>query len=111
MEERAIQRGRTEAAFREVNERIAENARRFESGVTEFICECADVRCTDRIEVTLEEYERVRADGATFLLAPGHRDASLERVIAQRPRFHVVEKVHTGARALVRALNPRAAST
>ena len=109
MEERAIQRGRTEAAFREVNERIAENARRFESGQTEFICECGDARCTERIEATLEEYERVRADGATFLLAPGHRDASIERLIARRPRSHVVEKVHSGARAIVRALNPRAA--
>lgn len=111
MEERAIQRGRTEAAFREVNERIAENARRFASGETEFICECADVHCTDRIKVTLEEYERVRADGATFLLAPDHRDPSIERVIVQRPRFHVVEKVHSRARAIVRALNPRAAGT
>jgi hypothetical protein len=109
MEERAIQRGRTEAAFREVNERIAENARRFESGKTEFICECGDAHCTERIEATLDEYERVRADGATFLLSPGHRDASIERLIARRPRFHVVEKVHTGARAIVRALNPRAA--
>ena len=94
-----------------MNERIAENARRFESGETEFICECADVRCTDRVEVTLAEYERVRADGATFLLAPGHRDASIERVIVQRPRFHVVEKIHHGAREIVRALNPRTAET
>jgi hypothetical protein len=111
MEARAIQRGRTEAAFREVNERIADNARRFESGETKFICECADVHCTERVDATLEEYERVRADGATFLLAPGHRDATIERLVLQRPRFHVVEKVNAGARAIVRALNPRTAET
>lgn len=109
MEERAIQRGRTEAAFREVNERIAENARRFDAGETEFICECADVHCTERVEATLDEYERVRADGATFLLAAGHRDPSLERVVLKRPRFDIVEKVHEGARTVVRRLNPRAA--
>jgi hypothetical protein len=79
MEERAIQRGRTQ--------------------------------CTERVKVTLQEYERVRADGATFLLAPGHRDASIERIVLQRPRFPVVEKVNSSARAVVRALNPRAAPT
>jgi len=111
MEEREIRRAKTEAAFRAVNERIAENARRFEVGETEFICECADVHCTERVEATLEDYERVRADGATFLLAPGHRDPSIERIVMQRPRFDIVEKVHSGARAIVRRLNPRAAGT
>src|SRR2546423_13101499 len=106
MEERAIQRGRTEAAFREVNERIAENARRFESGKTEFICEGGDAHCTERIDATVEEYERGRADGATFLLAPGHRDASIERLFGRVPRFQGVRKVHRGARAIVRALHP-----
>jgi len=31
-------KARTESAFREVNERIADNAQRFEAGSTEFIC-------------------------------------------------------------------------
>ena len=109
MEEQAVHRARTEAAFREVNERIAENARLFEAGETEFVCECADVHCTERVQATLEEYERVRADGATFLLAPGHGDRSIEHLVEGRSRFHIVEKVHSGARALVRRLNPRTA--
>jgi hypothetical protein len=109
MEEPGTQRGRTESAFREVNERIAENARRFEAGETDFICECADVQCTERVKATLEEYERVRADGATFLLAPGHRDPSIERLVLRRPRLDIVEKVQSGARAIARRLNPRAA--
>src|SRR5947208_1090693 len=54
-------KARTESAFRDVNERIAENAQRFDSGSTEFICECNDSACSERIEVTLGEYERVRA--------------------------------------------------
>src|SRR5947208_2900686 len=61
-------KARTESAFREVNERIAENAHRFDSGSTEFICECDDSTCSERVEITLEEYERVRADGTRFLL-------------------------------------------
>ena len=102
-------KARTESAFREVNERIAENAQRFDSGSTEFICECNDPACSERIEITLEAYERVRADGTRFLLAPGHGDGSIEKVVDHRGHFVVVEKVQTAARALVRRLNPRGA--
>lgn len=102
-------KARTESAFREVNERIAENALRFEAGSTEFICECNDPQCTARVEATLEEYEDVRADGARFLLAPGHGDKSIEQIVEHRGNFMIVEKVNATARALVRRLNPRAA--
>jgi hypothetical protein len=102
-------KARTESAFREVNERIVENARRFDAGSTEFICECADPRCTERVQATLAEYEEVRADGARFLLAPGHGDGSVEEVVERRGQFMVVEKVHAAARAVARRLNPRPA--
>ena len=102
-------KARTESAFREVNERIAENAQRFDSGATEFICECNDSTCSERIEITLEEYERVRADGTRFLLAPGHGDGSIEKVVDRRGHFVVVEKVQSAARAIVRRHDPRAA--
>lgn len=104
-------KARTESAFREVNERIAENAKRFEAGSTEFICECGDPQCTERVEATLDDYEEVRADGATFLLSPGHGDGSIERVVDRRSSFMIVEKVQTAARALARRLNPRPAET
>jgi hypothetical protein len=104
-------KARTESAFREVNERIAENAQRFEAGSTEFICECDDPQCTQRVEATIEEYEHVRADGTRFLLAPGHGDTSIERVVENRGTFLMVEKVNRAARELVRRLNPRAAET
>lgn len=102
-------KARTESAFREVNERIAENARRFDAGETEFICECADPQCTERVEATLEDYEDVRADGACFLLAPGHGDGTIERVVERGDDFHIVEKVHEAARAIARRQNPRTA--
>ncbi len=108
MESLEVKKARTESAFREVNERIAENARRFDSGSTEFICECGDPQCTHRLEATLDEYEEVRGDGATFMLAQGHGDGSIERLVDDHGRFMIVEKVHAAARALVRRLNPRA---
>lgn len=104
-----IRKARTESAFREVNERIAENAERFDAGSTEFICECADSECIHRVEATLEDYEEVREDGATFMLAPEHGDGTIERLVEHRGQFMIVEKVHAAARAVVRRLDPRAA--
>jgi hypothetical protein len=104
-----VKRARTEALFRDVNERIAESAHRFDADSTQFVCECADPNCTHRVEATLDEYEDVRADGATFLLAPGHAQNDIERVVKDRGHFHVVEKVQATVRATVQRLNPRAA--
>jgi hypothetical protein len=99
---------RNEALFREVNERIAESAQRFDSDRAEFVCECADQDCTDRVEVTLEEYELVRADGTQFLLRPGHEDTRVENVVERRGRFAIVRKVNAAIARMVRRLDPRA---
>ena len=105
-----VTRARTEALFRDVNERIAESAQRFDASSTQFVCECADPGCTHRLEATLDEYEDVRSDGTTFMLAPGHEHTDIERVIdASRKRFHIVEKVQATVRETVRRLNPRTA--
>ena len=104
-----VKRARTEALFRDVNERIAESARRFEANSTQFVCECADPHCTDRVEATLDEYERVRSDGTTFMLTPGHEEADIERVISDHGRFHIVEKMQRTVRETVKRLNPRTA--
>lgn len=103
-----MKRAKTEALFRDVNERIAESAQRFDADSTQFVCECADPSCTDRVEATLDEYEDVRADATTFMLTPGHAHADIERVVEDRRRFQVVEKVERTVRDTVRRLNPRA---
>jgi hypothetical protein len=97
----------TEALFRDVNERIAESAERFDVGRTEFICECADPNCTHRVSASLAEYEIVRAEPTTFLLAPGHEEEDIERVVSDRGRFRIVEKVQAAVRRTVVRLNPR----
>ena len=104
-----VKRARTEALFRDVNERIAESAERFDAPSTQFVCECADPSCTHRVEATLAEYEEVRSDGATFLLVPGHEHADIERVVQRKGRFYVVEKIQATVRETVRRLNPRTA--
>ena len=98
----------TEAIFRNVNERIAESAERFDADDAEFVCECGDTACTHRIEATLDDYERVRRHATRFLLVPGHEDERVERVVERRGRFAIVEKFEKTVAATVRRLNPRA---
>ena len=100
-------RATTEALFRDVNERIAESAERFDADETEFVCECADPNCTHRVAASLAEYEQVREDPATFLLAPGHEESDIERVVSDRGRFQIVEKVQEAVRRTVVRLDPR----
>ena len=99
---------KTEALFREVNERIAESAEQFESARAGFVCECADPSCTERIEAPLAEYEQVRADGATFLTLPGHEVPELETV-RRREGFQIVRKIGALG-AFARQLDPRAST-
>ena len=98
---------RTESLFREVNERIAETAERFEAGEAQFVCECHDPGCTARITAELGEYEHVRADGTRFMVASGHGDERIEQVVRERDGFEVVEKDHPEVAPIVRDLDPR----
>jgi hypothetical protein len=99
---------KTEAFFRNVNERIAESAQRFGSEEAEFLCECHDQTCVERVEVKLTDYDAVRDDATRFILLPGHENEGIERVVERRPRYRIVEKFHRSIASLVRRLDPRA---
>ena len=107
MEEPEVRIARTESLFRNVNERIAESARRTESEQAGFVCECGDADCTDKVEAPLGVYQDVRSDGTQFLLARGHEDERVERVVEERPRYEIVRKVNRVVAAHVRRLDPR----
>ena len=98
---------KTESLFRDVNDRIATAAGGFGSDEAEFVCECADPTCVDRVEVPLEVYEEVRAKPTTFILANGHEEESIEKVVEARHRFQIVEKVNRKVVAVVKKLDPR----
>jgi hypothetical protein len=100
-------RATTEALFRDVNERIAESAERFDAEGTDFVCECSDPNCTHRVSATLTEYEEVRDEPTTFLVEPGHEQADIERVVSDRGRFRIVEKVQAAVRRTVIRLDAR----
>jgi hypothetical protein len=103
-----VKRAETEALFRDVNERIAESAERFDASEAEFVCECSDPNCTHRVATTLEHYEAVRQEPTQFLLVPGHEDPEIERVVERRGRLAVVDKVERVVARVVRKLDPRA---
>jgi hypothetical protein len=100
-------RATTEALFRDVNERIAESAERFDAGESEFICECSDPNCTHRVAASPAEYEEARAESTTFLVVPGHEEGDIERVVSDRGRFRVVEKFRAAMRRTVVRLDRR----
>ena len=108
MSETEVRVAKTEALFREVNERIAETADRFDAEEATFVCECSDPECAERLTAPLEEYEQVRADATHFLLRPGHSEPRVERVIHTRPGYDVVEKFNETVARVVRSMNPRA---
>ena len=99
-------RAANEATFREANERIRAAERRLEPPLERvpYLCECDEIRCHEPIRLTAEEYERVREDGATFLIVPGH--SSMGDVVARHDDYLVVRKQGNGG-DVARALDPR----
>jgi hypothetical protein len=101
-------RAANEATFREANEQIRAAERRLDPPLERvpYLCECDDVQCHEPIRLTAGEYERIRADGATFLIVPGH--SSDGDVLAQHDGYLIVRK-HGDGGEVARTLDPRKA--
>ena len=85
---------RNQVIFREVNERLRALADAVPDGKTDYLCECSDVECTDKIELRLLEYESVRARPWTFFIVPGHERLEVERIVTDElASYMVVEKI------------------
>jgi hypothetical protein len=108
METPEVRIAKTEALFRDVNERIAEASGRFDSDDGQFMCECADAACAERLEVPLDDYEQVREDGTTFVLNPDHIRPDVEKIVRRERGYAVVKKVDSVVAGIVRKLDPRA---
>src|SRR4051794_24911508 len=108
MDQSEARKATNESLFREGNERIEETARHFSlPDRLQFVCECSDVTCSDRITLSIEEYEEVRAAPERFAIALHHDDAEVDRVVETREGYAVVEKVGA-AREIAKAQDPRA---
>lgn len=84
-----------ETVFRTANERMKAWEERHEGEQTEiYYCECSRLECTVRVELSSAQYERIRADSRHFVVATGHADPQVERVVDHADGYDVVEKPH-----------------
>jgi hypothetical protein len=102
MGEREERLARNEAIFREINERTRSLQERFgpedpNSSYEEFLCECGDQLCVERVKLTVTEYESVRAASNRFVVRPGHSMPRVERVLDEKDRYVVVVKLGEAA--------------
>ena len=87
---------RNDSVFREANEQIRAKGEEHTTRAGQlvpFLCECADTSCTTLLQLTLAEYEDVRADSRQFLTALGHdRVEGLVEVMFMNHTYLVVRK-------------------
>ena len=100
MDERERRFAENEMMLRSVNEGIEQigeelfTEKTAEPRVWDFLCECADVDCRERVAMTRDEYEAVRTSGRRFVVAPSaeHVSMDVENVVDMSTRYWVVEK-------------------
>jgi hypothetical protein len=109
VDERGKRVGKNEVLFREVNERLRELGESF-SLVTEeaeFVCECANTTCLERVHMSLSAYEEIRSDPKRFFVVKGHELPEYEKVVAEDSGYLVVEKLPGGPAGIAIRDDPR----
>jgi hypothetical protein len=93
-DERALRAAQNQALFREVNERIEALNTGFSLVLPmgDWVCECADDNCSERMSLTPAEYEAIRRHPDRFPVLPGHEVPEVETVVEVNDRYVVVEK-------------------
>ena len=105
---RQIRAAINQSAFREINERLE----KFNADVSEvvpvgdFVCECADPDCLERVGLTIEEYEQLRSVPTHFAVRHGHIVGEAEQVVEEHIGYTVVETIGAAADYAASA-NPR----
>ncbi len=61
----------------------------------EFYCECSDMACREKIQLTVSTYDQIRkASPYTCFLLPGHEITEIEKVVDRTPEYVIVEKIN-----------------
>ena len=82
-----------EATIRDVNEGIERGQwPGEEDSPVGFRCECARLGCNQLVELTVREYEEIRANPRRFVVVPGHEFHDVETVVESRVGYVIVEK-------------------
>ena len=108
LSDRATRAAKNQSLFREINERIESLNEAFGDmlPVSEWVCECADDTCVERIVMTVEAYEKIRAHPARFPILAGHEVPVVEKIVERHNGYVVVEKLGE-AKTIATSLDPR----
>jgi len=84
---------KNEEVFRDVNDLIEQGAERLRvDRRVPFHCECADASCSETVDLTPAEYDRIASHRFRFVVQPGHERADIETVVSTNERYLIVEK-------------------
>jgi hypothetical protein len=97
-----------ESRFRQINDQLRADLAKLPQPpeVIPFVCECGHADCTAVLELTVPEYESIRANSRRFVVMAGHEIADAETVVAYTSGYAVVEKLPDSA-PLTDATDPR----
>jgi hypothetical protein len=85
---------RNEELVHEVNEQIQEGAKLH--GIDSAMplhCECGQATCLQKVELRPSRYEGILSNRYRFVVAPGHEQPEVERVVEDHEHFLIVEKI------------------
>jgi hypothetical protein len=109
VDERSARLAQNEATFRAGNELIEKAVGLGVQRLAPYLCECGSEECFERVTLTEDEYEAVRAHPARFFVVPGHEDLTAGEVVVEAfPSYAVVEKSGE-EREIVERSDPRRA--
>jgi hypothetical protein len=82
---------RNQQLLRTINDRLYELSSHEPAwtGKTTYVCECADPACLDTTELTLDEYENLRAETDLRAVAPEHEQPGCQ-VILRTQHFSMI---------------------
>src|ERR1700726_383361 len=81
-----------EALARRINDRIEYQRPRNGESADTFMCECIRVDCGGVLDLSIEDYARVRAHPRRFVVVPGHEEPAVESTVEVYAGYVVVEK-------------------
>jgi hypothetical protein len=99
---------RNEASGRGINEQIEQaHGSPPPDRFIRIVCECGYENCDRYIEVTMDEYQRIRNDPRQFCVVKDHVIQDVEKTVLEADRFTVVAKREGTAAEVAIRTNPR----
>jgi hypothetical protein len=104
-----------EVIFRKYNERVSDSFEEFKQIAKEdnqehliaihdqpiqFVCECSDRNCKDRISLTLDAYLKIHIERNRFIILKNHESGRIEHVVAHDTGYDIVEKFDVPSEAV-----------